>query len=563
MSEHGLSERNLSERNTSSPPESLLSVRDLKMHFPVTEGVLGRVAGHVQAVDGVSFDILPGETLGMVGESGCGKTTIGRCILRLLAPTSGRVNFQGVDLVTAADAELRKARRDLQVVFQDPFSSLNPRLRVVDIVGEALVVHGLTTSGEVRAKVGALLERVGLPPGALDRYPHEFSGGQRQRVGIARALALNPKLIICDEAVSALDVSIQAQVINLLIDLQQELGISYLFIAHDLSVVKHISDRIAVMYLGQMVELASSADLFERPGHPYTQALLSAIPVADPRHKRSRIVLEGDVPSPLDPPSGCRFHPRCPAVFDRCSKEEPTAVALASSGAVHSVKCFHAYGLEADGKWHLTLQQRVQEASAHNNAERTQARAASTGSAISGVEPAFTKSMSSESPSSGGDDEDSEEDLFELPLPHLRHALTGLSAAAALTLLVTGHWIGALLPSVLCLVVARGAVRWCFLLAGVAALGGSAYFQARARVAQAMTQGQTLTAELTAYATNWGEYPSHLTQLRWRLYEAFPTGEPRDPWGNPWRYERTQQGYRLLSSGRDGKPGTDDLVFQR
>ncbi len=320
--------------------ETLLQVRDLTKHFDIKRGFFWGEAAKVHAVDEVSFDLKHGETLGLVGESGCGKSTTGRLILRLIEPTSGEVIFDKVPIFQADKAQMRRLRQRMQIIFQDPYSSLNPRMTVEQIVGEGIVIHKLCqTKAERRERVADLLQKVGLSPEQMNRYPHEFSGGQRQRVGIARALAVNPKLIIADEPISALDVSIQAQVINLLEDLQEQFDLTYLFIAHDLRVVEHISDRVAVMYLGQIVELSDSQELYAKPLHPYTEALLSAIPIPDPTTKRQRIILEGDPPRPIHPPHGCRFHTRCHKRFDRCDKEEPP---LREVSLRHWVAC-HLY----------------------------------------------------------------------------------------------------------------------------------------------------------------------------------------------------------------------------
>ncbi len=305
--------------------EVLLNVEDLKMHFPIYRGLLKRQVGAVHAVDGISFDVHRGETLGLVGESGCGKSTTGRAILQLYKPTSGKVNFDGENLIELKGEELRNMRRKMQMIFQDPYASLNPRMSIGEIVGEPLIVHNIASGKEVQDRVSQLLELVKLNPAFASRYPHEFSGGQRQRVGIARALALQPSFIVCDEPISALDVSIQSQVVNLLQELQEQFGLTYLFIAHDLSMVRHISDRVAVMYLGVMVELTDSNSLYTNPLHPYSQALLSAVPIPDPvlEVKRTRTLLEGDVPSPVNPPSGCRFRTRCPIAETLCSEQRP------------------------------------------------------------------------------------------------------------------------------------------------------------------------------------------------------------------------------------------------
>ena len=329
--------------SSSGNGENLLEVRDLKMYFPVTSGVIfRRQVGAVKAVDGINLTIKRGETLGLVGESGCGKSTAGRAILQLHKPTAGSVTFKGQDLTKLGANQMRAMRRDIQMIFQDPYASLNPRMTVGDIIGEPIEVHGLRKGKKERnARVQELLQLVGLNPYFINRYPHEFSGGQRQRIGIARALAVEPDFVVCDEPVSALDVSIQAQVINLLEDLQSQLGLTYLFIAHGLSVIKHISDRVAVMYLGKIVELADAEDLYRQPRHPYTQALLSAVPIPDPviERKRQRIILEGDVPSPINPPPGCRFHTRCPIAIDKCRVEEPPFL---DYGGGHFAACWRA-----------------------------------------------------------------------------------------------------------------------------------------------------------------------------------------------------------------------------
>ncbi len=330
----------------------LLEVRDLQKHFPIHKGLLQRRVGQVRAVDGISFDIERGSTLALVGESGCGKTTTGRVILRLIEPTGGTVRFDGSDLSTLDKGQMRELRQRIQIIFQDPYSSLDPRMTAADIVGEGLEIHGIAKGQDQLDQVADLLERVGLSRRDLRKYPHQFSGGQRQRIGVARALATNPDLIVCDEAVSALDVSVQAQVLNLLKDLQAELGVSYLFITHDLNVVRYIADRVAVMYLGEIVELADTEQLFTDPQHPYTKSLLSAVPILDPDLAQSsdRVHLQGDVPSPSNPPSGCRFHTRCPEAVEACAKHDPVVVTLDDGRTARECAVYlpQAFGLTAD-----------------------------------------------------------------------------------------------------------------------------------------------------------------------------------------------------------------------
>ncbi len=320
----------------------LLEVKNLKKYFPIKGGILGKTVARVHAVDDINLSMRPGQTLGLVGESGCGKSTLGRTILRLYEPTAGSIRFDGEDLLALSPAALRAKRRDMQIIFQDPFSSLNPRMSIGDILAEPFVIHKIGTKKDIEIQTAKLLETVGLPAEAAQRYPHEFSGGQRQRIGIARAIALHPKLIVADEPVSALDVSIQSQILNLLVDLRKKMGLSYLFVAHDLAVIEHISDVVAVMYLGKIVEYTDGDQLYSKPSHPYTKALISAIPVPELDRKKERQILKGDVPSPINPPSGCYFHPRCPVATDKCKREAPALRDLGTPGKPHLVACHHA-----------------------------------------------------------------------------------------------------------------------------------------------------------------------------------------------------------------------------
>ena len=342
---------NLFSSSTDLPPERILEVQSLRKYFPIRKGFIKKTVGHVKSVDGINFHINEGETLGLVGESGCGKTTTARCILRAMKPTEGKIQFRTTDgshtdLATLKEDQIRSLRTDIQMIFQDPFASLNPRMNILDLIGEPMLVNGLTNRKQRTEKVAELLKMVGLRPEYMQRFPHAFSGGQRQRIVIARALALKPRLVVADEPVSALDVSVQAQVLNLMLELQINLNLTYLFVAHDLSVVKHISDRIAVMYVGKIVESAPTDSLFNKPKHPYTAALLSAVPVADPRIRSQMIPLEGDVPSPESPPNGCHFHPRCPYASEICKKEEPN---MQEIEPMHFVSCHHFKDIQLKG----------------------------------------------------------------------------------------------------------------------------------------------------------------------------------------------------------------------
>jgi oligopeptide/dipeptide ABC transporter ATP-binding protein len=573
----------------SRPPDELLAVEGLSKFFPVVRGVFGKTVGQVRAVDDVSFRLRRGETLGLVGESGCGKTTTGRSILRLIEPSAGRIWFGGTDLTELPQRELRAYRRRMQIVFQDPFGSLNPRMRVVDIIGEGIERHGLASGAGVEREVRALLGRVGLAGNSLHRYPHEFSGGQRQRIGIARAIAVRPDLIVCDEAVSALDVSIQAQVVNLLVDLRRELGLSYLFIAHDLSVVRHISDQVAVMYLGRIVEHSPCADLFEQPAHPYTRALLSAVPVPNPRERRRRVVLSGDVPTPLAPPSGCHFHPRCPAALGRCSEAPPPLVRL--DGGRRTVLCVHAEGLEAEPSWYPELERRLRAAETDRAAQagtrapvhlaRLDAAAGPRANVLRATPAAPLVPDSSATDESVAKGQRRGAAL----LTHLEALLAALVVAAGLALSCTGHaGYGLLLIAaggVSLLVLASSVLAprwlehasrrlgWALTTFWLIAVLLSLWLVPLREAARARAELDWLRREIAAYESNVGRLPQSLADLRFRTVERYGMGAPRDPWGRVYQYQaRAAQvttgaarsmAYELWSEGPDGVPSADDV----
>ena len=546
----------------------LLRVEGLCKFFPVVSGLFGRKVGEVRAVDQVSFQLRRGETLGIVGESGCGKTTAGRSILRLIEPSAGRIWFDGTEISQLSQRELVPYRRRMQIVFQDPFGSLNPRMRVLDILGEAIEQHGVASGAAVEKRVAELLGQVGLSPRWGTRYPHEFSGGQRQRIGVARAIAVSPELVVCDEAVSALDVSIQAQVINLLIDLRRQMNLAYLFIAHDLSVVRHISERVAVMYLGEIVELAGCAELFERPAHPYTRALLSAIPVPDPRRRQRRVVLQGDVPSPLHPPSGCHFHPRCPAAVERCSSLEPPVVQLPGG---RSVRCVHAEGLEEAADWYVVLEERLARAQRAHERPLTlgvEPLGALPGAAAAPAEPETGPLRAVElaaPPWDGATRQLEKRGLLEAS------NLAGFGFALGLLLVMFGRWgLGLLLllasspwlvaapPAALAPLLRGYAASKLALSALVLALI-SLWLGATRRAELARREMAWLRSEIAAYSTNVGALPPSLNELRWRTVEQFGMGAPRDPWGHPYRYTPGAAEFELSSTGPDGVPSADDL----
>jgi oligopeptide/dipeptide ABC transporter ATP-binding protein len=561
-------------------PDELLSVEGLSKVVPVVRGVFGKTVGHVRAVDDVSFRLRRGETLGLVGESGCGKTTAGRSILRLIEPSAGRIWFGGTELTQLSQHDLRAYRRRMQIVFQDPFGSLNPRMRVVDILGEGIERHGLAHGAGVEHEVRALLAKVGLPGTWLNRYPHEFSGGQRQRVGIARAIAVQPELIVCDEAVSALDVSIQAQVVNLLVDLRREMNLAYLFIAHDLSVVRHISDHVAVMYLGRIVEHAPCAELFEQPAHPYTRALLSAVPLPNPRERRRRVVLTGDVPTPIEPPEGCHFHPRCPAAVARCSEAPPPVIAL--DRGRRSVRCVHAEGLEAEADWYPLLERRLLEAEAAHPAAPARApsqspspppapRAGLTAARALPTESVASPIASGSSATADPRSERRRERRARLEA-HAGSLTAALAAAAGIVLSSGGRYgMGGLLVVAGGLALAAASPTWLgrfeprlgrsLALAWLAAVCLSLWVVPLRRAAQARDDLAWLRRQLDGYANNVGRPPPSLAELRFRTIERFGMSPPRDPWGEPYRYTPADggRGYELSSSGADGLPSEDDV----
>jgi oligopeptide/dipeptide ABC transporter ATP-binding protein len=576
-------------------PDELLAVEGLSKFFPVVRGVFGKTVGHVRAVDDVSFRLRRGETLGLVGESGCGKTTAGRSILRLIEPSAGRIWFGGTDLTDLTQRELRAYRRRMQIVFQDPFGSLNPRMRVVDILGEGIENHGVARGAAVEREVRSLLAKVGLPGTWLNRYPHEFSGGQRQRVGIARAIAVRPELIVCDEAVSALDVSIQAQVVNLLMDLRREMNLAYLFIAHDLSVVRHISDQVAVMYLGRIVEHAPCADLFEQPAHPYTRALLSAVPLPNPRERRRRVVLTGEVPTPIAPPPGCHFHPRCPAAVARCSEAPPPVVTLGRGR--RNVRCVHAEGLEAEADWYPLLEARLREAEAANP-ERSRASPARSGpsperfagparSAAAGAGPlpeGHEVSATAHARSVAAVPIASDSSATAEPRSARRRegaartkaqagSITALLAAAGgIVLTATGRYgLGSVLVLAGGFALVAYSPSWLgrferrlgrsLALAWLIGVSLSFWIVPLRRAAHARADLAWLRQQVEAYASNVGQRPPSLAELRFRTVERFGMSAPRDPWGQPYRYTPRdgERGYELTSNGADGVPSDDDV----